>query len=164
MADDAFAEWCIVELLGHRRLAGYIREVQLAGAGFLRLDIPESGIDPARTQYISPGSVYALHPVGEATARAAAASWRPEPVHRWELRAAARPDSEQHRREYPEAYGPDENTDWTEEDQAASDYRLQEEADFVDRRRHAGLTEDGDDPRDLDRQARDPDDEKEGPF
>jgi hypothetical protein len=110
VADETFSEWCIVELLGHRRLAGHVQEVQLAGAGFLRLDIPESGTDPARTQYVAPGSVYALHPVGEATARAAAANWRPEPVHRWELPAAAKPD---------------EDT-WTDEDQAASDYRLSE--------------------------------------
>ena len=92
-----FAEWCVCELLGHRRLAGYVQEVQLAGAGFLRLDIPEAGGDPGRTQYIAPGSVYALHPVGEDTARRAAAAWRPEPVSRWDLPAiepAAPPVSE----------------------------------------------------------------------
>lgn len=83
--DETFDEWAIVELMGHRRLAGRIREVQLAGAGFLRLDIPAAGDDPGRTQYIAPGSVYALHPVDEATARAAAAQWRPTPVQRWEL-------------------------------------------------------------------------------
>lgn len=86
-AAEPFAEWCIVELLGHRRLAAYVREVQLAGAGFLRLDIPEVEGDPARTQFIGPGSVYALHPVDEKTARAAAATWRPAPVSRWELPA-----------------------------------------------------------------------------
>jgi hypothetical protein len=84
---EAFDQHCVVELLGHRRLAGRVREVQLAGAGFLRLDIPAAGTDPARTQFIAPGSVYALHPVTEETAQAAAAQWRPEPVQRWELRA-----------------------------------------------------------------------------
>lgn len=88
LTDQApWAEWCIVELLGHRRLAGHVREVQLAGTGFLRLDIPEANGDPARTQFIAPGSVYALHPVDETTARAAAAAWRPAPVQRWELPA-----------------------------------------------------------------------------
>lgn len=37
--------------------------------------------------FIAPGSVYALHPVTEETARRAAATWRPEPVSRWELPA-----------------------------------------------------------------------------
>lgn len=89
--DGAFDQWAIVELMGHRRLAGRVREVQVAGAGFLRLDIPAAGDDPARTQYVAPGSVYALHPAGEATARAAAARWRPEPVQAWELPALAKP-------------------------------------------------------------------------
>ncbi len=76
---------CIVELLGHRRLAGRVREVQLAGAGFLRLDIPPTDGHEAQTQLISPSSVYALHPTTEAIATAAAARCRPEPVARWEL-------------------------------------------------------------------------------
>lgn len=89
--DGPFDQWAIVELMGHRRLAGRVREVQLAGHGYLRLDIPAAGDDAARTQYISPGSVYALHPTSEPTARAAAAQWRPEPVHRWELPGLAQP-------------------------------------------------------------------------
>jgi hypothetical protein len=93
-AAPPFAEWCIVELLGHRRLAGHIQEVQLAGAGFLRLDIPEANGDAGRTQYIAPGSVYALHPTDEATARHAAQAWRPAPVQRWELPAAPEPDAD----------------------------------------------------------------------
>lgn len=89
---DPFSEWAIIELLGHRRLAGHLREVQLAGSGFLRLDIPETPGHAAQTQYVAPGSVYALHPVDEATARLVAAGSRPEPVHRWELPAAPDPD------------------------------------------------------------------------
>lgn len=87
---ETFDQFAIVEMLGHRRVAGRVREVQLAGAGFLRLDVPATDGHAAQTQYISPGSVYALHPVDEATAVAVAAHCRPEPVHRWELPAAAR--------------------------------------------------------------------------
>ena len=85
---DPFAQWCIVELLGHRRLAGHVREVQLAGAGFLRLDIPATANHSEQTQLINPTSVYALHPVDESTARAVAQGIRSEPVHRWELPSA----------------------------------------------------------------------------
>lgn len=88
MTDTTFDEWAIVELLGHRKLAGRVREVQIAGAGFLRLDVPSAGEDPGRTQFIAPGSVYAMHPVDEKTATQAAAAWRPEPVSRWELPAS----------------------------------------------------------------------------
>lgn len=86
---EAFDQHCIVEMLGHRRVAGRVREVQLAGAGFLRLDVPATDGRAAQTQYIAPGSVYALHPVDEATAAAVAAHCRPEPAHRWELPTAA---------------------------------------------------------------------------
>jgi hypothetical protein len=109
--------WAIVELMGHRRLAGYVREVQLAGAGFLRLDVHErctksgkaAGLieaaeadgDPfcpdhkcrsphdiiAATQFIAPASLYALTPVTEEVARAVAKTAKPEPVHPWEMPA-----------------------------------------------------------------------------
>lgn len=36
----AFESWAILELMGHRRLAGYVREITLAGAGMLRIDVP----------------------------------------------------------------------------------------------------------------------------
>jgi hypothetical protein len=85
-AEERFATWAILELMGHRRLAGHVQEVQIAGAGFLRLDIPPAGDDPGRTQYVSPASVYAMHPTTEDTARRAAAEWRPAPVQPWELR------------------------------------------------------------------------------
>lgn len=35
-----FESWAILELLGHRRLAGFVRETMIAGAGLLRIDVP----------------------------------------------------------------------------------------------------------------------------
>lgn len=90
----AFDEWCVVELLGRRRLAARVREQTIAGVGFLRLDEPDttdgdgSTWIPGRTQYASPASVYALHPTTEEAARSLAGAWRTEPVQRWELPAA----------------------------------------------------------------------------
>lgn len=80
-----FEGWCILELMGHRRLAGYVREVTLAGAGFLRLDVPAAENATAATQLYPPSSVYCLTPVTEEIARSVARTNRPEPVHRWEL-------------------------------------------------------------------------------
>lgn len=81
-AADSFDEWAILEILGHRRLAGRVSEVQVAGAGFLRIDIP---VDPPMSQLYSPGSVYAISPVAEEVARRVAARYAPTPIHRWEL-------------------------------------------------------------------------------
>lgn len=84
-----FAEWVILELLGHRRLAGYLTEQQIAGHGYLRLDIPGADDDEAfaATQLFNPTSVYAIHPTTETIARHAAKTYRQAPLQRWELPA-----------------------------------------------------------------------------
>jgi hypothetical protein len=86
--DQTFAEWVILELLGHRRLGGHLTEVTIAGAGFLRLDIPAGNGQPPMTQIVNPSSVYAITPTTEDIARRVATLGRPSPVSRWELAAA----------------------------------------------------------------------------
>lgn len=83
-AAEPFAHWAIVELMGHRRLAGFLSEVEVAGKGFLRLDIP-TGDDTSATQLYNPASVYAITPTSEETARRVAELSQPAPVQRWEL-------------------------------------------------------------------------------
>lgn len=73
--------WCIVEMLGHRRIAGYVREQTVAAAGFLRIDGPDGG----RTQLVSPASIYAMHPTTEEVVRRVAGQWAQAPVSRYEL-------------------------------------------------------------------------------
>ena len=84
-----FSEWCVLELMGHRRLAGKVTEEQIAGAGVLRLDVPGADGQPDVTQFYSPSSLYCITPVTEEIARAMAQRYRPEPVHRYELAALA---------------------------------------------------------------------------
>lgn len=89
MADESseqFAEWVILELMGHRRLAGYLSEVEIAGAGYLRLDVyPGDAKAASMTQFYRPGSVYCITPTTEALARSVAKSSDPAPVSRFEL-------------------------------------------------------------------------------
>jgi hypothetical protein len=97
-ADEAtFDHPCIVELFGHQRFAGRVRQAAFP-PGFLRLDVPATGDQPAVTQIVSPNAVYRLTPVAEDVATAVAARCRPAPVHRWELPAPppadARPDDD----------------------------------------------------------------------
>lgn len=87
-AATGFDEWAIVEMLGHRQIAGHVREVQIAGAGFLRVDIPAGDGTTAATQYISPASVYAVHPVDEQTAQLVADNHDQAPMNIWSARRA----------------------------------------------------------------------------
>lgn len=89
MADDGkdidVQTWAIVELMGHRKLAGLLSDVRIAGAPMLRLDVPgEEGFQA--TQFYGASAVYCITPTSEETARAFAMhSNRHEPITRWEL-------------------------------------------------------------------------------
>lgn len=86
-----FEGWAILELMGHRRLAGFLSEAQIGGASFVRIDVPSA--DPTgeaapnvATQFYSPSAVYCITPTTEALARKVAATSAPAPVTEWELR------------------------------------------------------------------------------
>lgn len=80
-----FAGWVILELMGHRRLGGYLSEEVIGGGSFLRLDVPGEDGQVAATQYYAPAAVYCITPTSEETALAVAKLGRPAPVERWEL-------------------------------------------------------------------------------
>jgi hypothetical protein len=84
---ETFEGWCIIELMGHRKLGGHVREQEIAGHGFIRLDVPDG--DKNITQLYSPKSVYCISPVSEELARAYAAKCKPEPITPYELRQCA---------------------------------------------------------------------------
>jgi hypothetical protein len=45
---EPFEGWAILELMGHRRLAGRVSEIEIAGAKMLRLDVPGVGTGRCR--------------------------------------------------------------------------------------------------------------------
>jgi hypothetical protein len=79
-----FEGWVILELMGHRRLAGHLSEVSIAGGSFVRIDVPKD-VSTSVTQFYSPSAVYCITPTTEDTARAVARGAQPAPVQRWEL-------------------------------------------------------------------------------
>lgn len=96
MADKApsFQEWMVVELMGHRRLAGLVEERVLAGHGFLQVSVPADSGNAGEwklSQLIAPSSVYALTAVSEAAARAVARRLDVTPLKSWEVPVRALP-------------------------------------------------------------------------
>lgn len=81
---ETFEGWAILELFGHRKLGGKLAQVEIAGQGFIRIDVPDAEGDQA-TQFYAPSAVYGITPCSEATARAIAAYQRPQPVTVWEV-------------------------------------------------------------------------------
>jgi hypothetical protein len=95
--ETTFEGWALLELMGHRKLAGFVREVSIAGAGFIRIDVPgvQGGVieTTLATQFYAPGAVYAVTPITEDLARRFALRCQPEPVTRWELPPAVGDES-----------------------------------------------------------------------
>jgi hypothetical protein len=89
MAND-FEEWAILELMGHRKLAGKITEATIGGSAFVRIDIPNGA-----TQFYSAGAIYCITPVDEVLAVAAAGTFAPIPISRWELPETTISDDEE---------------------------------------------------------------------
>jgi hypothetical protein len=86
MENNNFEEWAILELMGHRRLAGKVTDAVIGGAAFIRIDIP--GKDGKKTtEFYSPAAVYCITPTTEEIARLIAVNSEPEPVSRWEIRS-----------------------------------------------------------------------------
>lgn len=81
---EPFEGWAIVELMGHRRLAGQISEQEVAGTAFLRLDVPAAAGDGV-TQFYSTSAIYCITPTTEEIARKIGARSVPAPVSRFEL-------------------------------------------------------------------------------
>lgn len=77
--------WAIVEVMGHNRFAGFVTEQPVGGASLLRIDVPEVEGRAAFTKFIGVGSIYAITPCTEETARAFAAHYRLRPFHEYDL-------------------------------------------------------------------------------
>ena len=66
----AYEGWAIVELMGHRQTAGWVTEIELAGAKMLRVDTPRpDGIEPVVSQIYGGAAIYCVTPCEEAVAR-----------------------------------------------------------------------------------------------
>lgn len=68
--------WAIVELFGHKKLAGKVSEHTIGGAALVRVDVPETDqggvFTKPYTKLVGTGSIYCITPCTEGVARAAA--------------------------------------------------------------------------------------------
>ena len=78
---DEFEGWALCELLGHRRLYGYVKPTTLAGAGILRIDLADHEGGFKGTQFVPPSSLYAITPMTEEAVREMVKPPRPLTVY-----------------------------------------------------------------------------------
>lgn len=88
MEESEFRQWCIIELMGHVRLAGLVSEEQRFGVTLGRIDIPQG--EEWVTQYFGGTAVYRVTPTTEEIAREISRANMHQPVsplrlnHVWE--------------------------------------------------------------------------------
>lgn len=71
MSDQLFEGWAVVEVMGHRKVAGFCDTVRVAGVEMLRVSPPgATEADPdGEPDILSAAAIFALHPCDEETAR-----------------------------------------------------------------------------------------------
>lgn len=72
--------WAIVELMGHKVVAGRVQKSEMLGAPLLRVDVPATSAYPEFTQFYGTGSVYCVTFVSEEVARLTAEQTKVNPV------------------------------------------------------------------------------------
>lgn len=80
ITDQTAGEWAIVEIMGHKVVAGYITKDEMFGQPMIRIDVPATEAYPAFTQHYGVQSIYCITYVSEAVARAAAQANVVDPV------------------------------------------------------------------------------------
>lgn len=70
MNEKAYEGWAIVEIMGHRRHVGIVREVVQFGVTMLRVDaVVGSNIDERRTYDYGGSAIFAIHRLTEEEAK-----------------------------------------------------------------------------------------------
>ena len=75
----------ILEIMGHRKLGGYIKEATIANSPFIRLDTFNEAGEVAATQFYNPSSIYCITPTTKEIAIAFGLRNQPAPVQQWEI-------------------------------------------------------------------------------
>lgn len=83
METEQFDQWAIVELFGHKKMAGRVTIAPMEG--FLRVDVPNEQEGIKYTRYLNNKAIYAINPASEELVRRVAEQFSEPPVSRWEM-------------------------------------------------------------------------------
>lgn len=79
------AQYCVLDLFGHQKIAGKVSEQEIGGQTFVRVDVPATSSQPAFTKFFGQGAIYSITPVDEATCKRAVESYQVEPIEVYRL-------------------------------------------------------------------------------
>lgn len=85
-----YEAWAVLEILGHQRYAGRVREWPIGNATFIRLDVPGCEDRPGFHKIFGAASVFSITPVTEEVARLMVRELRTWPLNLSDLRDVVR--------------------------------------------------------------------------
>ena len=80
MSTENAGQWAIVELMGHKVVAGLVTKSEMLGKPMLRVDVPATSVYPEYTQFYGDSSIYCVTFVSEEVARLTAEQSKVNPV------------------------------------------------------------------------------------
>lgn len=84
--ESKFDQWCVVELMGHQRIAGKVTEESHFGVALMRVEVPVVDGRAGFTKFFGGNAIYAVTPTTEAIATHVAKMVDQAPISRWEMR------------------------------------------------------------------------------
>lgn len=92
-SEQKFEIWAIVEVMGHKRFAGYVTEQTFGSASMIRVDVPEIDDVPAFTKMFGVGSIYCITPCTEEAAKSCQRSWQSRAFSAFDIPALPSPSA-----------------------------------------------------------------------
>lgn len=74
-------QWAIIQLFGHKTIAGFVSKSDMLGQAMLRIDVPATTAQPAFTQLYGDKAVYSVTFVSEEVARKTAEAVQVNPIN-----------------------------------------------------------------------------------
>jgi len=96
------AQWGIVELMGHKVVAGRVSKSEMLGKPLLRVDVPQTSAFPEFTQFYGETAIYCITFVSEQVALLAAEQAKVNPVSVYAPDLVTRKHFDETVREYQE--------------------------------------------------------------
>jgi hypothetical protein len=136
MSDNENAQWGIVELMGHKVVAGRISKSEEFGTVLLRVDVPATGTYPEFTQMYGNSAIYCVTFTSEDVARIAAERAKVNPVSIYAPELVTQDDMKQIHQHYQEQIarlqrqlptGTVAGDEWTDDQDDAEDEDEQDE-------------------------------------
>ena len=84
-------EFAVVEMMGHRKIAGEIKQSELAPGALIRVDVFGANGEIERTEHVGSSAIYDITICSEQTAKAVAVANSPVPSFAYDV-MKSRPD------------------------------------------------------------------------